>query len=52
MLFAVFIEFQAVDDVLPKDIATCSYGCHRIKIGICNPNRQGRVLLEHGLSAT
>ena len=50
MLLPIFPQLNRVDNVLPKDIATGSDWRHRIEIGVGDPDGEGGVLLERGLT--
>jgi hypothetical protein len=50
VLFAILPEFDTIDDVLPENVAACTYGGYRIKIGIGHPDAEGGILLERGLA--
>ena len=49
-MFPVLPQFQAVDNVLPEDIAASTDAGHRREIDIGDPDCQTCVLLEHGLT--
>lgn len=49
-MYSLLPDFNAVDDVLPKDIAARTNGGQRIEIGVGYPNGKGGVLLSECLS--
>ena len=48
---AILPEFDAIDDVLPKDVAAGTDRGHRIEVSIGHPDGEGGILLEGGLTA-
>ena len=48
---AILPEFDAIDDVLPEDVAAGSDRGHRIEVSIGHPDGEGGILLEGGLTA-
>ena len=49
MLFAVAPKLVGVDNVLPDDIKSRSYGCNRVEISLCHPDRKDGIFLSQAL---
>ena len=45
-IFAVVVEFEAVDGVLPDDVAAGAYGGERIDVGTRHPDGKCCVFLS------